>query len=78
MQVIVDFCQQFLFVSIFSFFVSFLMYSENDDVIEEIPSMPGVFRFGINQLLNHLIPLVSNGLESVLLFGVLEKLPKVS
>lgn len=39
--------------------------------------MPGISRFGINQVLQHLEPLVKNGLKSILLFGVIEKLPKV-
>lgn len=40
--------------------------------------MPGVYRYGINQLRAHLEPLVEKGLSSLLLFGVLEKLDKVS
>lgn len=40
--------------------------------------MPGVCRYGINQLRAHLEPLVKKGLSSLLLFGVLEKLDKVS
>lgn len=50
---------------------------ENDDAIEEITSMPGVSRFGINQVIKHLEPLVQKGLKTVLLFGVIETLPKV-
>lgn len=53
-------------------------FSEKDDAIEEIPSMPGVSRFGVNQALKHLEPLVANGLETILLFGVVESLTKVS
>lgn len=39
--------------------------------------MPGVSRYGINRAKEHLEPLVANGLTSLLLFGVIEKLPKV-
>ncbi|XP_039450779.1 delta-aminolevulinic acid dehydratase-like [Culex pipiens pallens] len=49
---------------------------EDDDAIQEIPSMPGVARYGINPLKKHLTPLVEKGLASILLFGVVEKLPK--
>lgn len=38
--------------------------------------MPGVSRFGVNRLEGHLVPLVANGLSSVLLFGVPFDLPK--
>lgn len=51
--------------------------SENDDEIQEISSMPGVARLGANQVKKHLEPLVSKGLESILLFGVTETLSKV-
>nr|XP_022900039.1 delta-aminolevulinic acid dehydratase [Onthophagus taurus] len=49
---------------------------ENDDGLEPIGSMPGINRMGINQLKIHLEPLIKLGLKSVLLFGVLDKLPK--
>lgn len=39
--------------------------------------MPGISRLGINQAVKHLEPLVEKGLKSVLLFGVIETLPKV-
>lgn len=39
--------------------------------------MPGVCRYGINKLKEHLAAIVGNGLTSVLLFGVTEKLEKV-
>lgn len=55
-----------------------MRFSEEDDSIEEIASMPGISRFGINHVLKHLEPLVKKGLKSVLLFGVIEKMPKVS
>lgn len=38
--------------------------------------MPGVSRFGLNQLKLYLDPLVKNGLTSVLLFGVVENAEK--
>lgn len=38
--------------------------------------MPGVARYGLNMLKGHLEPLVRKGLQSVLLFGVVESLPK--
>lgn len=53
-------------------------YSENDDEIQEIASMPGVPRLGVNQVKKHLEPLVSKGLESIILFGVTDKLSKVN
>lgn len=40
--------------------------------------MPGVPRLGLNQVKKHLDPLVSKGLESILLFGVTENLTKVN
>ena len=39
--------------------------------------MPGVYRYGINQLKMMLQPLVSKGLQSILLFGVSDNLKKV-
>lgn len=38
--------------------------------------MPGISRFGINQMIKHLEPLVKKGLKSVLLFGVIDKTHK--
>ena len=38
--------------------------------------MPGIFRFGVNRLENHLKKAVEAGLSSVLLFGVPFSLPK--
>ena len=40
--------------------------------------MPGIFRFGINKLKQHLDRLIPQGLASVLLFGVCDNMPKVS
>lgn len=38
--------------------------------------MPNVYRFGLKKLMEHLNPLVDMGLTSILLFGVIDKLPK--
>jgi len=40
--------------------------------------MPGVYRYGINQLEKMLEPLIAKGLQSVLLFGVSKHLEKVT
>ncbi|XP_018320028.1 delta-aminolevulinic acid dehydratase isoform X1 [Agrilus planipennis] len=53
-----------------------LFIIENDDEIQEIPSMPGISRYGINHLKKHLDLPVKWGLKSVLLFGVTETLTK--
>lgn len=60
-----------------SCFLSFV-FSENDDDVQPIESMPGVSRYGLNALIGHLKELVPKGLDSVLLFGVVEGLEKVS
>ena len=39
-------------------------------------SLPGVSRWGVGSLLKYLEPVVANGLRSVLLFGVPEKVRK--
>ncbi|KAF2894220.1 hypothetical protein ILUMI_11945 [Ignelater luminosus] len=52
----------------------FIIEEEND--IQPIKSMPGVSRYGINSLKQHLQVLVEKGLESVLLFGVIDHLAK--
>ncbi|XP_058054554.1 delta-aminolevulinic acid dehydratase [Anopheles bellator] len=51
---------------------------EDDEAVQDIPSMPGVARYGANQLLAHLQPLVAKGLQSILLFGVIDQMPKDS
>ncbi|KAF6211756.1 hypothetical protein GE061_012271 [Apolygus lucorum] len=53
-----------------------LFIVEDDNKKEEISSMPGVYRWGVNKLLEYLKPLVERGLRSVLLFGVVSSLPK--
>ena len=44
---------------------------------EDISSLPGVSRFGVNSVIDFLKPLVNLGLSSVLLFGVPANAPKV-
>lgn len=51
-------------------------FSEDDSQQQVIPSMPGVYRFGRKKLMEHLNPLVEMGLKSILLFGVIDTLPK--
>lgn len=52
----------------------FIIENEND--VQPIKTMPGVARYGINRLKEHLEVLVAKGLTSVLLFGVVDGLPK--
>lgn len=40
--------------------------------------MPGISRFGVKKLKEHLETAVQNGLKSLLIFGVIEQIPKVS
>ncbi|TGZ55525.1 Delta-aminolevulinic acid dehydratase, partial [Temnothorax longispinosus] len=60
--------------------VNNLMYpifvSDEENAKDPINSMPGVYRYGINQLEKMLQPLVAKGLQSVLLFGVSQHLEK--
>ncbi|KOX79366.1 Delta-aminolevulinic acid dehydratase [Melipona quadrifasciata] len=60
--------------------VNALMYpifiSDEQNAKEPIASMPGVYRYGINHLESMLKPLVSKGLQSILLFGVSKHLEK--
>eukprot|EP00092_Neocalanus_flemingeri_P030733 GFUD01033372.1.p1 GENE.GFUD01033372.1~~GFUD01033372.1.p1 ORF type:complete len:334 (+),score=99.11 GFUD01033372.1:38-1039(+) len=49
---------------------------ESPDAKQDIPSLPGVSRWGVNSVLEFLKPNVANGLSSVLLFGVPEKVEK--
>lgn len=53
-----------------------LFIIEADDDTEAIPSMPGISRFGINKLRLHLDPLITKGLKSILLFGVIDYISK--
>lgn len=45
---------------------------DEPDKQEEIGSMPGVYRYGVEKLLSALGPLVASGLNSILLFGVMK------
>lgn len=49
---------------------------DEDGAIQPINSMPGVSRLGINKLKDALEPSVKKGLQSVLLFGVINTIPK--
>ncbi|XP_028162244.1 delta-aminolevulinic acid dehydratase isoform X3 [Ostrinia furnacalis] len=49
---------------------------EDDDAVQPVSSMPNVFRYGINQLIIALEDLVLKGLKSILIFGIVETLPK--
>lgn len=60
------------------FFLFFPFSSDNKNDKEPISSMPGVYRYGINRLHEDLQPLISKGLQSILLFGVSKHLVKVN
>ena len=47
-----------------------LFISDQPDEETLIPSLPNIYRRGINKLSSHLAPLVAKGLRSVILFGV--------
>lgn len=49
---------------------------DSPDAVETISSMPGVYRYGVNQVAEFLGPIVANGLQSILLFPVIKSLPK--
>lgn len=46
------------------------------DDVQPIASLPGVARYGVNQLEEMLRPLVEAGLRCVLIFGVPSRVPK--
>lgn len=46
------------------------------DAVQDIASLPGVARLGINKLEDHLTPLVKNGMKSILVFGVPTQMAK--
>lgn len=55
-------------------FVLPMFIGNNDDSREQIPSMPGVFRYGCNEAIKYLQPLVEQySLQAVLLFPVMTK-----
>ncbi|CAG9865545.1 unnamed protein product [Phyllotreta striolata] len=49
---------------------------EENNAIQPIDSMPGISRFGVDSLKQHLQPLIAKGLKSILLFGVINTLTK--
>ncbi|XP_063633467.1 delta-aminolevulinic acid dehydratase [Cydia splendana] len=49
---------------------------ENVDAIQPVASLPNVNRYGLNQLIPVLTDLVEKGLKSILIFGIVETLPK--
>lgn len=51
---------------------------DEENAKDPINTMPGVYRYGINQLEKLLQPLIAKGLQSVLLFGVSQHLQKVT
>ncbi|CAF0713497.1 unnamed protein product [Brachionus calyciflorus] len=53
-------------------FIFPLFVHENDETFEEIPSLPNIYRIGLNKLRNYLEPIVNDGLTCVLLFGVID------
>jgi len=55
-----------------------LFVVDDDNVTQEISSMPGVFRYGVNKLESAIEPVIKNGLTSIMLFGVPSNLPKDS
>ena len=64
----------------YNFLLPFVVSShcrDEDDAVQEIKSMPGICRYGINKLQSALSPLVGSGLKSVLIFGVPGNVEKV-
>lgn len=51
-------------------------FRDDADAIEPVPQMLNVYRYGINQIITALQPLIKKGLSSVLLFGVIKNLKK--
>lgn len=49
-----------------------LFISSTNTAMEEISSLPGQYRIGIDNLINHVTQFVNNGLKTVLLFGVMK------
>ena len=52
-------------------------FRDEPDAKDAVSSMPGVYRYGINQLKIMLQPLIAKGLQSVLLFGGSENSKRV-
>jgi porphobilinogen synthase len=53
-------------------FIYPLFIHEKDDADEDIPSLPGIKRLGLNNLKDHLEPIIADGLKCILLFGVID------
>ena len=51
-------------------------FREDENAQQVIPSMPGVYRYGLKKLMEHLNPLIELGLNSILMFGVVDTLTK--
>lgn len=60
------------------YYYNIFVFRENDEAMQAVSSMPNVFRYGINKLIPALTELVSKGLKSILIFGIVETLPKVN
>lgn len=54
-----------------------IFISDKPDLEQEIPTLPGQKRWGVNKLEAFVGGLVKKGLKSVILFGVPENLEKV-
>lgn len=54
----------------------FCISRDDANAEQEIGGMPGVFRYGVVKLIDHLNQVVPMGLSSVLLFGVPMSIPK--
>jgi porphobilinogen synthase len=59
-------------------FIYPIFVTDDPDAEEEITSLPGQKRYGINRLESALRPLVEKGLKTVLIFGVPKSAQKVS
>ena len=58
-------------------FIYPIFVSDDPELEEIIPSLPGQKRWGVNKIEAFLAPLVQKGLRSVILFGVPTKMDKV-
>ena len=48
-----------------------IFISDDKDELEEMKTLPGQYRLGVNKVKEYLSPMVAKGLKSVLVFGVL-------
>jgi len=53
-----------------------IFITDKQDDVTPIHSLPGVSRFGVNKIVDHLRPLVEKGLKTILIFGVPETVAK--